>query len=610
MSRASSLGDDERWTDVHEQVNSRMKAIKDSLADSKLTARLPRMPELPSLGFDSSWLDLQTLRKRAGSLPLPSGRETRKRSPDKTGTRTRGSVGVADAYANPASQSNSSRTGTVQHPHFTRALDHLTGDVVVLGGYRGSILRSAEPPHRQCWVPIKVGLNLRKVDLEVGLEASADERMEKNIIADGMLKNIGPVDISRRLFKRLRSSRNAMNGKLRVWDFGYDWRLNPHLLSSQLLKFLRDLPCNSKDVPPEKRGATVIAHSLGGLITRHAINKEPHLVAGVVYAGVPQTCVNILGPLRNGDDVLLSSKVLTAQVNFTIRTSFALLPLDGKCFVNRTTNEEYPVDFFDAKTWEEYCLSPCIARPRPPRQGEGASGTVGSIVSSMSSVLPSLARRRSSSGGKRDTISQVSPLKQIADEAAPRTQTVNPQMDRHTASQELGENPETSPSTAVTIPRDAAVRYLERTLAEVKRFKQELAFDEAMAERGAYPPAAVIYGKSVPTVYGANVASRAHICHANAYDNLAFASGDGVVLARAAQLPEGYKVARGGVVSSDRGHVSLLGDLEAVGRCLNAVRVERRMRRRAGTGSEADSARAGAGAQAEDRVAEHDYGIA
>ena len=57
---------------------------------------------------------------------------------------------------------------------------------------------------------------------------------------------------------------------------------------------------------------------------------------------------------------------------------------------------------------------------------------------------------------------------------------------------------------------------------------------------------------------------------------MAFASGDGVVLARAAMLPEGYVVARGGVVSSERGHVTLLGDLEAVGRCLNAVRVERR----------------------------------
>jgi pimeloyl-ACP methyl ester carboxylesterase len=89
--------------------------------------------------------------------------------------------------------------------------------------------------------------------------------------------------------------------------------------------------------PARQRGVTVIAHSLGGLITRHAVNLRPGLFAGVVYAGVPQRRVNILGPLRNGDAVLLSSRVLTAQVNFSMRTSFALLPEDGRCFMANAT---------------------------------------------------------------------------------------------------------------------------------------------------------------------------------------------------------------------------------------------------------------------------------
>ncbi|KAK4975531.1 hypothetical protein LTR28_009578, partial [Elasticomyces elasticus] len=252
------------------------------------------------------------------------------------------------------------------HPYFIKAVSELTGDVVVLGGYRGSILRSAEPPHRQLWVPIKVGLNLRKVDLEVGLDTEDEENMEERIIPGGMLTHIGPVDISRRLLKRLRASDNAHAGCLRVHDYGYDWRLNPSLLSKKLIEFLEKLPCNTPDTPAEQRGATIIAHSLGGLITRHAINQRPDLFSGVVYAGVPTTCVNILGPLRNGDDVLLSSRVLTAQVNFTIRTSFVLLPLDGRCFFNKKTKEEYPVDFFDVNTWIEHRLSPCVARPLPP----------------------------------------------------------------------------------------------------------------------------------------------------------------------------------------------------------------------------------------------------
>jgi hypothetical protein len=138
-------------------------------------------------------------------------------------------------------------------------------------------------------------------------------------------------------------------------------------------------------------------------------------------------------------------------------------------------------------------------------------------------------------------------------------------------------NPSASnPATTVTIPPDRAIAYLTRTLAETKKFKQELVHKPSLTETNAYPPLALIYGKSTPTVYGAKVESREAIKRADAYDELAFASGDGVVLARAAMVPEGYSVVRGGVVSSDRGHVTLLGDLEAVGRCLNAVMEGRR----------------------------------
>jgi hypothetical protein len=118
---------------------------------------------------------------------------------------------------------------------------------------------------------------------------------------------------------------------------------------------------------------------------------------------------------------------------------------------------------------------------------------------------------------------------------------------------------------------------LTRTLAQVKQFKQNLAFIPSYAEQNKYPPAAVIYGKSEPTVYGARVNGRDGIKRADAFDDLVFASGDGVVLARAAMLPAGYKAVRGGVVASERGHVTLLGDLEAVGRCLCAVNAGRRL---------------------------------
>lgn len=600
--RVPSLGDDSRFEHVQEQVNSRIKAIKDSFQDTNLKLPgLPNLPNLPNLSSISN-LTLSTLNEKmaqstgrqssgvishqrnasGGQKPCGSPKETKSHPPN---PRTSISGGFT-------------ANGAKAHPHFSKAMAGLTGDVVVLGGYRGSILRSADPPHRQLWVPIKVGLNIRKVDLEVGLEAEDDETAEEKVIPSGMLTHIGPVDISRRLFKRLRASENARSGQLRIHDYGYDWRLDPNFLSRRLIEFLEKLPCNQPGTPKEHRGATVIAHSLGGLITRHAVNKRPDLFAGVIYAGVPATCVNILGPFRNGDDVLLSSRVLTAQVNFTIRTSFALLPLNGRCFFNKETKEEYKVDFFDPQTWIDYRLSPCVARPLPPFGPSHQSTGFAGIMSSVASVLPtrksSLSVRTKqaaqhpaegltgglakpggsdfSEGNMNAAVARRNIDHEGTDNLPSSKRTSSPSSNVETAAEEQS----TSVATAVTIPRDAAVRYLTRVLASVKKFKEELAFDPAHGDANVYPPAAVIYGKTTPTVYGAKVACREAIKHADAYDDLAFASGDGVVLARAAMLPEGYQVAKGGIVDSDRGHVTLLGDLEAVGKCLRAIVIARR----------------------------------
>lgn len=345
-------------------------------------------------------------------------------------------------------------------------------------------------------------------------------------------------------------------------------------LSKQLVDFLEKLPCNGNNAAKGQRGATVIAHSLGGLIARHAVNQRPELFKGVVYAGVPNTCVNILGPMRNGDEVLLSSRVLTAQVNFTIRTSFALLPLDGRCFFDKRTKEEYPVDFFDPQTWIDYKLSPCVGRPLPPLIPPPKANGITGYVSSMASALPSLPLP-----GRRGTIGSKDPAKAATAGGATEPDhkdlkagdSANTMLAGNMQDPNSPGEPSTSAGTAVTMPRDKAVEYLGRALASVKKFKQDLAFNSAHAAADAYPPIAVIYGKSTPTVYGAKVDGREGIKHADAYDELAFASGDGVVLAKAAMAPEGYKTARGGVVASDRGHVTLLGDLEAVGKCLLAV---------------------------------------
>lgn len=532
LSRISSLGDDDRWGHVREQTNSRLKAITDSW--DRPTFKLPSF------------------------LPSPL------KKPSLFGSET-STEGVPSAVM--ASTGSLSKDGNLSE--LDRVLENLTGDIVIMGGYRGSVLRSTKT-NRQVWVPVKVGLNIRKVNLEVGLSDEDEEKMEETIYSSGMLQNIGPVDISKRLFKRLRECENAKNGKLRVWDYGWDWRLSPHLLSRKLIAFLEKLPSNQAGQPPSEKGATVIAHSLGGLITRHVVNQRPELFAGVIFAGTPQRCINILGPFRNGDAVLLNEKVLTAQVNFSLRTSFVFLPEDGYCFINKQTGEEYPIDFYNKAEWVKYALSPCVAPVSPAYNSRPSAFE---SLRNFSGSLPNLPlRSRGNSAPSEPQL--VRSIRQAAVDAVRRMEVSH---DRTLATQignqqQLNNATLSSSSSELTIKNNSQyMEYLGRTLANTKRFRAEMAHNPQLTESNSYPPLAVIYGKDIPTVYAVHVNSRDAIPCSDCYDDLLFRSGDGVVLAREAMLPEGYNVIKGGHVSTDRGHITMLGDLTAVGRALDAI---------------------------------------
>jgi len=580
ISTVSTLGDDTRFERVQAQVNAHAIAIKNSIQDSleDVSIKLPSLPSLPSitnltnlsnLSFESLKPDFTILKRNQQLLSddLDSGGARPRRSQTLP---IGGNRDLSRSFDIGPAKVRSKTKAQTMHPHLQKACDNLTGDLVVLGGYRGSILRSSDPPHRQLWVPIKVGLNIRKVNLEVGLSVPKDdEDMPYTIIPDGMLTHIGPFDISKRLLKRMRASDNAQTGRLRVHDFGYDWRLDPLFLSSYLIKYLESLPCNQPGLSPEQRGATVIAHSLGGLITRHVVNRRPDLFRGVVYAGTPSRCVNILGPLRNGDDVLWSSRVLTAQVNMTIRTSFALLPLDGECFFNKDTGEKYNVDFFNAQDWLEYRLTPCAARPLPAlSQPDQSSGVIDGLLNSITATTAQLTEKIQFPLFSKNQKSEDETNNNHDNDSNNILPSI-PQPSLEPTSMDNG--PGNSVATAVTITKEQTMEYLTTVLGRVKQFKQELDVISSRVEANLYPPAAVIYGKSIATVYGARVKDREAIKRLDAYDDLAFASGDGVVLAKAAMLPDGYELAKGGMISTKRAHVSLLGDLDAVGRALNAV---------------------------------------
>ncbi|KAK9380961.1 uncharacterized protein V2V93DRAFT_370026 [Kockiozyma suomiensis] len=426
--------------------------------------------------------------------------------------------------------------------------EDLTGDVVILGGYRGSILRDAKT-RRRVWIPIKVGLNIRKINLELGLSDYDEKHADRDIIADGMLTHIGPVDISRRLVRRMQSSSGCT-----VHDFGYDWRLSNDLLAEELVDYLIALKHRRG---PHWNGAIVIAHSMGGIIAHAAMQHDPSLFRGVLYVGSPSSCVNILGPIRHGDSVMLSTKVLAAQVNFAMRSSFVFLPLDGRCFVDKNTGREIRLDFFDVKTWIKYGLSPCIR--------DAASPTPRST--SVSNF------RRSSSSEKE--IENSHHQQYLQQQQHQQNQQLSSRAEHVLEPTSMGtsSNRRSLQNEENDISYSDAKTYLEQILPRTKKFKESLLVNDPSVN---YPPLAIVYGPTVPTVRGARVNGERGIIDGDFSDYI-FTPGDGVVPARHLMPPRGFNVVA--KVSSDRGHVGLLSDLPAIGKALRAILDEEKRRR-------------------------------
>lgn len=140
LERATTQDDAEKWAHVSEHLNSRFKAITDSFQDSAIS----RIPRLSNVNLGS----LIIQRSDVDAARSKTGRGRANTQQDDVTMRKSGPQDTLSSY--------SFTTSKHTHPTLSQATSQLTGDVVVLGGYRGSILRSAKPPNKQLWVPVKV----------------------------------------------------------------------------------------------------------------------------------------------------------------------------------------------------------------------------------------------------------------------------------------------------------------------------------------------------------------------------------------------------------------------------------------------------------------------
>ncbi|GMM55653.1 hypothetical protein DAKH74_022690 [Maudiozyma humilis] len=430
--------------------------------------------------------------------------------------------------------------------------NEIDGDFVIMGGYRGSILRDATT-RKRVWVPLKAGLNLTKIDLYIGPTEQDEIDAQKKIIPDGMLTHVGPVDISRKLIKRLDA-----NPKVHIETFGYDWRLSLEIPCEQLTQRLRELYEKQKTDPRfngKPKGTYILAHSMGGLIAHKVLKDHPELVRGIVYIGAPNQCPNILGPIRFGDTVMWNKSILSSEANFFMRSSHYFLPLDGRCFINKDTYERYDFDFFDPEIWRYLGLSPLVSQKRveyiekEEKKKTHRHKKVASRTSSMASIF------------SLDPPSPMTVIENVNSTVKDVVQNV-PKLGKELVNNLTDTMDEVIIDYKFRTSYEDSYDYLTRTLAKAKKFKESLDYDPTQE----YPPLVTVYGNRVPTVRGCKVAGIPGIINGE-YDDFYYGAGDGVVHHSWA-LPgvRGFPVVA--KIVSETGHVSLMTDFESMSKAL------------------------------------------
>lgn len=364
-----------------------------------------------------------------------------------------------------------------------------------------------------------------------------------------MITRIGPIGIAKRLVRRLRKI-EKLNPRLRVHVYGYDWRLSGHTMSNDFKKFLQNLPSNQAGA--KRKGALVVAHSMGGLITQHVVNTNPELFSGVVYASTPFRGVSgILQPIRAGDGVLLNHSLLQATTNFSMRSSFLFLPLNNHVFVDENTGKEVYLNLWDWRTWKRYRLAPWTQNIDDGSATASPShGAINAANHHRSKTLEPKRRHveaRTQSSSQADNGSCDACARSVGQRA------IN-QINQPTVEEESAEpDPET------------VKQYLIRTLRDAKMFLKELEYRDDVD----YPPMAVMYSSHSMTIRGSRVQGHRGVWEGD-YSKFIVAPGDGVVTKRSALMSRAFWDNECIVAHADshHSHESLLEDLPLLGGCI------------------------------------------
>lgn len=171
---------------------------------------LPTMPSMPSIDFLTSHPFLQNPKTKRRYFSSSSKSKNSAISTSNPCTPPESDLD-SDHDSSPPStpplvpqSAKTSRSPSSSQPEPTTSsstkdpLANLHGNVLMMGGFRGSVLRDPVANMR-IWIPLKVPTGIRKVTLALGLTEEDEERSREKIVGSKMLTHVGPLDLGRSL---------------------------------------------------------------------------------------------------------------------------------------------------------------------------------------------------------------------------------------------------------------------------------------------------------------------------------------------------------------------------------------------------------------------------
>lgn len=456
----------------------------------------------------------------------------------------------------------------------TSGLKALRGNVVILGGFRGSVLQqtnSKGKAPRVLWPNVHEAIFKRDTDPDLAMLLSADEAyggseytggesrmvdLSNGIESGSMLDRIGvsnslpPVldlgfSLGRRLEQLNKRRKNDPDSWVQVEQWGYDFRADLEETTDELLKFLTKLKASARD----GQGATVFAHSMGGLVLLNAISKaeDLSLFKQVVFFGTPfQGCPGIFSPFRYGDGFFRQVNLCNPYTSSSWPSSFYLLPHRSSFFT--PDGKPIELDLSNIKTWDKYGLSPLAAGVSDSCE----RGLTGPATRRPSTLVEGLHPRLQDSVGMSPAPRNTGKKRKVEQERTKSSEALHP-----------------SNATPEMIRA-----HFERCIKRIESFRARLKTSHVPGKK--YPPMAIVAANRVRTVKGTMISeSKPEKFVEEGYKSLVFDWGDGVILWESAVgIPGGWGKEVTKVVESKFGHMTLLADHESIDEALKACGAE------------------------------------